>query len=63
MEKQMELYYKNSYSNYQREIKGIKKIIKIQRQIKKFIKSYCSDYFSLSVNVFSLMWFAFTIFK
>lgn len=59
----MELYYKDDYSNYQREVKGIKKIIKINRKIKKFIKSYCSDYFSLGVNIFSLIWFAFTIIK
>ena len=59
----MELYYEKGLSAYKMQIKGIKQYCKNKRTLKKFIKDYCSDYFSLAMNVISLTYFLVEILK
>jgi len=47
----MELYYKNGVSEYQHQIGGIRKTLVYKKKAIDFIKNYCSDYFSMTVNI------------
>lgn len=53
--KKMELYYKNGVSEYQHQIGGIRKTLVYKKKAIDFIKNYCSDYFSMTVNIAAII--------
>jgi len=48
-------YYNDGLTSKQREVKGMRTILKFQYKAKKFIRDYCNDKLSLITNTLGLL--------